>query len=77
MVGHGREELLGTYARVAGPAYDAPAMRLALLAALVWLGWNKALDGAEHPDPGVRARERADLAWWVDQARTTLAAGLL
>jgi hypothetical protein len=52
-------------------------MRLALLAALVWLGWNKALDAAEHPDPAKRERERADLDWWVAQGRRTLAAGLL
>lgn len=72
-----REETLAAYARAAGPAYDAPAMRLAVLGALVWLGWNKALDAAEHPDPATREREREDLAWWVRAARTTLEAGLL
>jgi hypothetical protein len=35
----------------AGPAYDRTAMRLSLLASLVWLGWNKDLDAAEHPPP--------------------------
>ena len=49
----------------AGPAYDETAMRLALLLGLCWLGWNKALDAAEHPDPAIRAREREDLDWWV------------
>jgi len=68
-----REELIAAYRRAAGPAYDETSMRVALLAGLVWLGWNKALDAAEHPDPATRERERADLAWWVDQARTTLA----
>jgi len=68
-----REELMAAYRRAAGPAYDETSMRLALLAGLVWLGWNKALDAAEHPDPATRARERADLGWWVAQARTTLA----
>ena len=53
------------------------AMRLALLSALVWLGWNKALDAAEHPDPAKRERERDDLRWWVEQARTTISEGLL
>ena len=55
-----------------GPACDERSMRLALLAGLVWLGWNKALDAAEHPDPAIRARETADLDWWVRAARTTL-----
>jgi hypothetical protein len=52
-------------------------MRLALLAATVWLGWNKALDALEHPDAETREREREDLEWWVGQTRTTLRAGLL
>ena len=72
-----REQMLADYREAAGAAYDGPAMRLALLAALVWLGWNKALDAAEHPDPAMRERERADLDWWVAQGRRTLEAGLL
>jgi len=72
-----REDLIAAYRRAAGPAYDGTSMRLALLAGLVWLGWNKALDAADHPDPATRARERADLGWWVDQARTTLASTTL
>lgn len=61
----------------AGPECDETAMRLALLGGLVWLGWNKALDAAEHPDPIMRDREAADLAWWVGQGRVALDAGLL
>lgn len=72
-----REQMIEDYREAAGPAYDEPAMRLALLAGLVWLGWNKALDAAEHEDPAKRSQEREDLAWWVDQARLTLDAGLL
>jgi len=72
-----REQIIADYAAVAGPAYDEIAMRLSLLSALVWLGWNKALDAAEHPDPVVRAREQRDLDWWLGQARLTLGAGLL
>lgn len=72
-----REEVLSTYADALGPAYDEAAMHLALLAGTVWLGWNKALDAAEHPDPAVRAREREDLDWWVAEARTTIRSGLL
>jgi hypothetical protein len=72
-----REQMLADYREAAGAAYDGPAMRLALLAALVWLGWNKALDAAEHLDPAMRQRERADLDWWVAQGRRTREAGLL
>jgi hypothetical protein len=72
-----REEILAAYAAAAGPAYDGPAMRLSLLSALAWLGWNKALDAAEHPDLVVREREQLDLDWWLLQARLTLDAGLL
>ena len=72
-----REEIVAAYAEAAGPAYDEAAMHLALLAAAVWLGWNKALDAAENPDPVIRVRERDDLEWWVRQARTTIRSGLL
>jgi hypothetical protein len=72
-----REHVLGTYAGLAGPAYDQRSMRLALLAGVLWLGWNKALDAAEHPDPATRERERRDLEWWVRKARTTLESGAL
>ena len=72
-----REGILASYARAAGPAFDERSMRLALLAGLVWLGWNKALDAVEHPDPATRERERADLEWWIGQARTTLEMGAL
>ena len=36
------------------------------------LGWNKALDVTENPDPIARARERADLDWWVARVRREL-----
>ena len=77
VVAMSREELLATYRRAAGPAYDETAMRLGLLVGLVWLGWNKALDAVENPDPAIRVRERADLDWWVREARTTLESGAL
>jgi thiamine kinase-like enzyme len=72
-----REDIIADFATVAGPTYDEPALRLALLAGVVWLGWNKALDAAEHPDREVRDQEREDLEWWVAQARLTLDSGLL
>ncbi|MGH3507142.1 MAG: hypothetical protein ACRDO2_08070 [Nocardioidaceae bacterium] len=72
-----REEILADYRDAAGPSYDGNAMRLAMLSGLVWLGWNKAFDAAEHPDPALRLREQADLDWWVREADLTLRSGLL
>lgn len=72
-----RDDVIAAYAEAAGPAYDEAAMGLSVLAALVWLGWNKALDAHTHPEPSVRIRERADLDWWVRRSRQTLESGLL
>jgi hypothetical protein len=72
-----REQMIADYREAAGTSYDETAMQLALLAALVWLGWNKALDTAEHPDPAKRRQEAEDLAWWVARGRAALGAGLL
>ena len=72
-----REEIVVDFREASGPAYDEPALRLAMLSGLVWLGWNKALDAAEHADLAIRAREQEDLDWWLRQARLTLEAGLL
>ena len=63
------DEVISTYRRAAGPAYDERSMQLALVSALGWLGWNKALDIVESPDDAVRERERASLAWWGEQVR--------
>lgn len=68
VVAGGAEAFLTAYHQEAGELYEERAMRLGLLAGLVWLGWNKALDIAEHPDPAVRERERAALPWWLDRA---------
>jgi len=46
-----REQIIADYAEAAGPAYDESAMQLSLLGAFCWLGWNKALDAAEHRTP--------------------------
>jgi hypothetical protein len=77
VVGLEREELLSAYEHAAGPAHDAASMHAALLAGLTWLGWNKALDAAEHPDPAKREREAADLEWWVERARAALEQGVV
>lgn len=72
-----REDLLAAYREAAGPAYDDRCERLSLLTGTLWLGWNKALDAAEHPDEAVRARERAGLTWWLGQARLTFEMGVI
>ena len=77
VLGLEREEVLAAYERAAGPAADASSMSAALLAGLLWLGWNKALDAAEHPDEAIRAREAADLDWWVGRARAALDEGVV
>ncbi len=69
------DEVVAAYGEAAGPAYDLESMQLSLLAALCWLGWNKALDVVESPEESVRERERASLAWWAARARTTIERG--
>jgi hypothetical protein len=59
-----REELINAFMD-ASPSTDDRAMDLALVAGLADLGWNKALDAAEHSDPEMRERARSDLEWWV------------
>jgi hypothetical protein len=72
-----REEILASYRVAAGAGYDDDAVHLALFLGLVELGWNKALDVTENEDRLVRERERADLDWWVTEARRTIELGLL
>jgi hypothetical protein len=67
-----REQILDDVRAAEGDAHDEIALRISLLGAVVQLGWNKALDAYEHPDPGVRARERRDLEWWARTARDVL-----
>lgn len=73
----GPDDLVALYRQAAGPAYDEDAMKVALLAGIVWLGWNKALDIVEHPDQAVRERERAALPWWLHQAELAFETGLV
>lgn len=68
----GHDEFMTMYAGAAGASYDDTAVRLALLAGLTWLGWNKTHDIVESPDPLVQEREKQSLAWWVRQARKGL-----
>ena len=67
-----REEIIDDFRLVSGDHFDPRALEIALVGALACLGWNKALDIVEHPDPGIRAQERADLDWWIARVRTAL-----
>jgi hypothetical protein len=67
-----REQVLDDFRAAEGDRHDEDALRLALLGGLVQLGWDKALAASGHPDPAIRAREAADLAWWTDRARDAL-----
>jgi aminoglycoside phosphotransferase (APT) family kinase protein len=76
-VNHGRidatrEQVLDDVRAAEGERHEEDALRLALLGGLVQLGWDKALHASGHPDPAVRARERADLDWWAARARDAL-----
>lgn len=66
------EELIARHAAVAGDLHDVEATELALLAVLLQLGWNKAMDAVGAPDPVVRAREAEGLRWWTARVRRGL-----
>lgn len=57
-----------------GPRFDEhwwrPQLELSLLGGFVRLGWNKLLGAANGGSETVRARERAEVVWWAEQART-------
>lgn len=69
----GHDAVLADVRAVSTAWQDEDGLRLGLVAGLMELGWNKALDAAEHPDPRERARARADLEWWVQAAAPGLA----
>ena len=72
-----REQILDDFRALYPGWHDEDSLKVALFASLVDFGWNKALDAAEHPDPAKRARETADLAWWVARGHEALDAGLV
>jgi hypothetical protein len=65
------DEVVDDVRTAAGRAHDGDALPLALLGALVQLGWEKAL-GATGDDDDVRQRERSGLEWWTARARDAL-----
>jgi hypothetical protein len=67
-----REQITEEFRRVLGDRDDPVALELGMIAALFTLGWNKAIDIVENPDPAIRAQERADLDWWIARVRRAL-----
>ena len=67
-----RDEVIDDFIELEGARHDPRALGLALIGALAQLGWNKALDVLENEDSRARARERADLEWWVARVRREL-----
>ena len=65
------DEFLDDVRAAEGARHDPGALHLALLGELAFIGWNKALDLVEGDD-AVRARQRADLDWWIAAARSAL-----
>lgn len=72
-----REHLVAQARAACRDLVDDQAFAACELWALMELGWNKALDAVDHPDPHKRATERADLDFWVARARAALDAGCL
>jgi thiamine kinase-like enzyme len=67
-----REQVIGDYRAIAGDRYDDVAWDLGCIGAMIWLGWNKAIDIIENPDPKIREAERSDLDWWIARTREAL-----
>jgi thiamine kinase-like enzyme len=67
-----REELIDDVRAASGGDHDERALQLSFIATFAEYGWNKALDATEHSDAATRAREAADLAWWIDRVRRAL-----
>lgn len=67
-----KDWFLKQYAIIAGARFDQRALRLSLLATLVWYGWKKALDATETIDGATRSIEQDSLRWWCEQASVGL-----
>jgi hypothetical protein len=67
-----REEVIDDFRAISAERFDPRALEIALVGGLACLGWNKALDIVDNPDPAVRAQERADLDWWIARVRRAL-----
>jgi hypothetical protein len=70
-----REGVVAAARRWCGGDVDDQLWQAALFWALCDMGWNKALDAADHPDQAQRAYAGAELDWWVARAASALDAG--
>jgi len=66
------EEVLDLVLEAERGRLNEATMDVGLLWGLASYGWNKAFHAATNEDPDVKAREAADLDWWVNRARRTL-----
>ena len=67
-----RDEIIDDFRAISADRFDPVALEKALVGGLACLGWNKALDIVDNPDPAIRAQERADLDWWIARVRRAL-----
>jgi len=68
------DELVEDFRRVRGDHDDPRANELIGLVGLLTYGWVFGHSAAYHPNPSEREWARAELAWWVPQARRGLEA---
>lgn len=61
------DDLLDAYRARSGTEFDYVGMELALLAAFVWYGWQKAIDATETADPSLKEAEISSMEWWCDR----------
>ena len=67
-----REQITEDFREISGDRFEPRALELGMISALSFLGWNKAIDILENPDPAIRVQERADLDWWIARVRRAL-----
>ena len=72
-----REVIIDDFVTLSGDLHDDRALKLCLVAALAELGWNKALDIVDHPDPVARGIARDELDWWTAAVRRVADEGAL
>lgn len=61
------------YATFVGSDFDPVAMNLALLAALLWFGWAKAIAITDADTANADLPPPFALSWWIDRAASALA----
>jgi hypothetical protein len=70
-IGATHDEVVDDFASCYSEPPNRAVLLIAMLGALVQLGWNKAL-GATQDDPEARAMEQKDLDWWIGSSRRAL-----